>query len=252
MRKERTCWRKRIRYAMLAACIGAALFQIQGTAEEGREKDRVPPLEQGAECSLRIQLHYQDRTGQTLPIPGARIHLYQVADLTVEGGSAVYSLTPSFQDSQVVFAGMTTEESIESAKRLERSAQKNQAGLQAGISDEAGQVLFRQLKPGMYLAVQEQTVDVGEDRVRMGASLWSVPLAEYQEEAGKNQWKMDVVTQPKVTETTPAPKPEKPKGKRQPKTGDKADGWIWVGTGSLAAGVWCLRKRMEKRRRLQG
>ena len=103
------------------------------------------PNPEGA-YSLTILYTFTDES-RTIPLDGAEIKIVQVAKVSVTGGHLKY--VPLYGGS-ADYLDMTAEESEAAARRLAEKT-RNSASAFKAVSDADGSVVFRNLKPGMYL-----------------------------------------------------------------------------------------------------
>lgn len=159
--------------------------------------DQMPALEPGKNGSLSVTLSYKDKEGESIKIQGVTLTVYRVADLdVVNGGSAVYTLTDEFKNSQVDFTNMSAADSNQAAKELKSFVLANDLSGWTAVTDSKGQAVFTDLSPAMYLVVQTANADTVPAYTEMDPFLVSVPLGEIS--GSGNRWNYQVDTIPKT------------------------------------------------------
>ncbi len=152
------------------------------------------PALRGEDSTLTIETKYVNEDQVTL-ISGMEITIHKVADLRVENGRAIYTLTDNFKDADVDFRNMTVSESITAAKRLHSIVQED--GLSGtSVVSENGYARFGKVTHGMYLAVQTDAKDdaIGYTRIDPYLIMAPQPLTDI----GKNEWNYEVMSIPKM------------------------------------------------------
>jgi len=151
------------------------------------------------------------------PVPGGELTLYRVGDIAQEDGNYSFVLTDLFASSGVTLDNL---QRPETAKKLsDYAVQQGIVGETKKISKN-GKITFDELKPGLYLLVQNKAAT---GYLKLSSFLVTLPMREtdgysYHVEAG-----------PKVS-----PVPTEPTNTEQPKTGQP--GWpIWTFLCSSAA-----------------
>ena len=152
------------------------------TAASAAEISRAEAISEEEELTVSVVL-----TGEEEYTSSVLISLYQVADVTWDGGAVIYS--PLIGDAE--YAGMTAEESSDTAGEL---AETDLSGLAAvsGMTDADGEAYFTLPEPGMYLVVQD-TVNNG-----YAFAPFLVPVPQAVEEDGVYVWNYQVVCEPKA------------------------------------------------------
>lgn len=176
--------------ALLAVCLLAA-----GTAAS--EADRMPDLDQGQQGSLKLTMTYTDpnaETGNVKLMSGVTVKLAQVASLSVEGGSASYTMLEPYSSLGIDLAGMTASQSGEAAARLAELAVGSDVRSAASSSD--GTVTFAGLEPGMYLVFQDAGANTAYRVDAITTMLLSVPYPVVS--GAGNSWQYQVEAQPKT------------------------------------------------------
>ncbi|MDO4615211.1 MAG: LPXTG cell wall anchor domain-containing protein [Lachnospiraceae bacterium] len=166
------------------------------------ESDRMPALDSSAEPSLTVHMTYTDpnlETDNVKPMAGVEVKLVQVASLTVNGGSADYTLLPAYGESGVTLAGMTTSESISAAQTLKALVPDGDAD--SGLTDGDGKVTFSDLPAGMYLVYQDDGANTDYRVDEISTMLIAVPYPNVS--ADGNSWQYAVEIEPKVELTGP-------------------------------------------------
>jgi len=174
------------------------LIIILPLAAAADESDRMPDID-NIKKSLTIDFYVQNNEKE-VPISGAEISIYKVADLTCENGSAEYTLLSQYESLRkcadgrdVTFDGMTVSESTELSKKLAVLVTDAYA---VGITDIAGEYTFKDLSQGMYLVIESNAYDEAAEYEIIAPYLVSVPLAV--KDNNGNYWKNDVISQPKT------------------------------------------------------
>ena len=247
---------KRIAAILFTLCIAlwiscllpTGVMPVEAQAGEMPAEDIDPDREASLVCTLTY-------TGEeeTYPLKGARLDLYQVAELTVKGGAASYTLTDDFAESGLEFTGMTSSDSMKAAEKLAAIVkQKKLSPAASGTTNGNGEVSFSGLAPGVYLGVQKEPVTVGgKYKVTCGASLWLAPMYEMKDDESGYSWVYNMKVQPKaapeieeIPPEKPTPPPEKPKKPQNPgkprrtRTGDETPVMFYA--IMLGAAALCL------------
>ena len=163
---------------------------IRGVASEA---DRMPALDSEKEGKLAAVLVSGEAEETMIPVSGETLKLYKVAELTVDGGSAEYTLSDPFLESGITFQGMEELESNEAAREFAKLAKEKHQEAQIKVTNQTGEAVFFGLTPGMYLVMQEEH---GLTQVKMDPYLVAVPMAENIN--GKKEWNYEVITLPKT------------------------------------------------------
>ena len=179
----------------------------------------VPDLTR--EGSITVTMRYDGKA-----IAGGEITLYRVGDVQEEDGNYSFTPTADYAGSGISFDSV---QSPETAGKLAEFA--NKQGLRGNTRQIAsdGTALYQNLKPGLYLLVQNRAAKGFE---AVSPFLVTLPMLDgddyiYQVDAG-----------PKVS-PVPAEKPENPE---QPKTGQSGLP-IWTFSLSAVGLVLLLRNR---------
>lgn len=172
----------------------------------------------GELASLKVHLVYVDEEiKDSVPVTGAVIDLFKVADLVTENGAAHYNLTDAFTSSGIDFEGMTASESLDAAEKL--NALINEKSIQpiANVTtNEQGDALFTDLDPGMYLGRQRDLVQISKTKkITMEPVLWMTPMYMPNDTQDAYVWNYSPEVYPKEGEIqkiptatpTPTPKP---------------------------------------------
>lgn len=206
------------------------------------ESDRMPSLPEGP-YSLTVSLH---KTDPAVTIDGAEIAVFKAADLAVEGGSAVYTLTEAYALSGISFGGMTASESENAAEILEGLSG---AASGRGTTDTDGTAVFTGLSAGMYLVTETGKSGTAAGYESFIPFLVSVPEAV--KSADGNAWNVSVAAEPKtavkaIPTATPTPAPVGGGGSgtlANVRTGDAADPALWTLLLTASAAVLAAAKR---------
>ena len=219
--------------------------------------EKMPDL-RDEDGTLMVDVTYFDEDLE-VPITGAELTLYKVADLTVSNGYALYRLTEPFSDSGVDLGSMTAARSIEAAGILyDIVTEKNLEGKM--VVSEDGIVDFGEVSHGMYLIAQTGARDEARDYKRIDPYLVMAPqpLTDI-DETGENDWEYDVLSIPKMVEGDYEPEKKKEKekvtetekGKRaeSTKTGDETRLYVWVSLIPIALSAMILIGMLRRRSR---
>lgn len=164
------------------------------------ESDRMPDLDSSQELSLTVTMTYTDpnlETDNVIPMSGVEVRLVQVASLTVNGGSADYTLLDAYAECGIELAGMNASESAAAAEVLAALVGKNgSADGMTATTDSEGKAVFSGLEAGMYLVFQEESANAAYRVDAIVTMLISVPYP--QTEADGNSWIYTVETYPKT------------------------------------------------------
>lgn len=170
----------------------------------------VEDLDTSKSCDLTITVQYEtdenkDGKGEMKPVPGMKLLLYRVADLTVSNGGAVYQSLAPFASAGIRYEGMDASSSLKAAQKL-AGLVKDRTPDKEGTTAADGTVTFTGLEKGMYLAVQVLSQQEGQGRqVRISPCLWQVPMPQLDEAAGINRWQYQTAVFPKAGTVTPPP-----------------------------------------------
>ena len=160
--------------------------------------------------SLTVNLTYMDEEQQkTIPVTGATIDLFKVADLVVHNGAAAYVLTSEFESSGIDFEGMTASESLEAAEKLYKIIDSQSLHpFATSVSGSNGLAKFSSLNPGMYLGRQREMVKISETKkITMEPVLWMTPMYVLNETQDMYTWDYYPVVFPKEGEIERIPTP---------------------------------------------
>lgn len=178
---------------LLAVCLTVACALAS-------ESDRMPDIDSSQELSLTVTMTYTDpnlETDNVIPMSGVEVRLVQVASLTVNGGSADYTLLDAYAECGIELAGMNASESADAAEILAALVGKNgSADGMTATTDSEGKAVFSGLEAGMYLVFQEESANTAYRVDAIVTMLISVPYP--QTEADGNSWIYTVETYPKT------------------------------------------------------
>ena len=156
------------------------LVMIQPLAAVADESDRMPDIDV-IEKSLTIDFSVQNNE-KDIPISGAEISIYKVADLKCEYGSAEYTLLSQYEslkkykdNKDVTFEGMTVSESNQFSKNIAKLVTDADA---VGITDISGKYTFKGLTQGMYLIIETKAYDEADEYEIMDPYIVSVPFPQ--------------------------------------------------------------------------
>ncbi|MEE3450856.1 MAG: SpaA isopeptide-forming pilin-related protein [Acutalibacteraceae bacterium] len=174
------------------------LVMIQPLAAVADESDRMPDIDV-IEKSLTIDFSVQNNE-KDIPISGAEISIYKVADLKCEYGSAEYTLLSQYEslkkykdNKDVTFEGMTVSESNQFSKNIAKLVTDADA---VGITDISGKYTFKGLTQGMYLIIETKAYDEADEYEIMDPYIVSVPFP--QKKAEENYWEYEIISKPKT------------------------------------------------------
>jgi len=176
----------------------AVLLLFSTVIAYANESDRMPPLD-NIKKNLTIYFYVQ-HNDEEIPISGAEISIYKVADLNCNYGSADYTLFSQYSSLKkeengrdVTFDGISGTEAEKLAKQLSEIVTQPDA---IGITNAYGLCEFDDLSQGMYLIIESKSQGVADEYELFSPYLISVPLA-VKDDAG-NYWKYDVLSEPKT------------------------------------------------------
>lgn len=220
------------------------------------------------EGTLTVETKYTDEDKVT-QISGMELAIYKVADLTVDEGAPIYTLTEDFKDVDVDFSGMTAEQSIVAANLFyEKVNEKKLEGVKSESVD--GYAEFGNVSHGMYLVIQ--TGAKGQAENYNGINPYLVMAPQAVPEIGPNDWEYDVVSIPKMVLGTYEPpeeeeekeeekdevkeiyEEEKEEAKQETKvkgtnTGDYTNVYIWVAIILIAVSALVIAYILRRRSR---
>ena len=163
------------------------------------ETNFMPDIDE-SEKNLTVHFYVQ-KTGVDVPIEGAEIGIYKVAQLSCEKGSAKYTLLPEYSSvrkmengEDVTFWGISGTESENLAKRLDKLITHPE---KVNTTDRSGDCFFNGLEQGMYLVKELNAQGQAADYEYFSPYLISVPLA-VKNKTGPNNWLYDVFSEPKT------------------------------------------------------
>lgn len=189
----------------------------EGTVQSGQaDSNRMPELEAGRVCSLKLTMTYTDpnlETDVVKPISDSEVKVAQIASLTVNGGSAEYTLLDAYKETGIELEGMNAEQSNEAAGLLLPLARGQQAAngadagssasetvhaetIRQGTTGADGTAFFDNLEAGMYLVFQEPGANSGSRVDDIACFLVQVPYPVRTE--GGNTWQYAVDVYPKT------------------------------------------------------
>ena len=186
---------KRVFNALTAVFLAVSLTAAGASASEA---DRMPDLVPGQQGSLKLTLAYKDPNMETenlKTMEGVTVKLAKVADLSVEGGSAEYTMLEPYRSTGISLAGMTASESGEAALRLAAIA-GGRDDVKSADAGTDGMVTFTDLDPGMYLVFQDAGANTSYRVDAIAAMLLSIPYPVVL--SGGNSWQYQVEAQPKT------------------------------------------------------
>ena len=185
-------------YKYLCAAAAFIIIMLEPFAVNAARYDFFSDIDD-TEKSLTIHFYVQS-TGVEVPIPGAEIAVYKVAELVCEKGEVRYELLPDYDSlrniengKDVTFDGLSGTDSQKLAIDLEVYVNNPDA---VGVTDITGNCLFENIPQGMYLVRELNADDKAADCKYFSSYLVSVPLPVTYESG--NFWKYDVISEPKT------------------------------------------------------
>lgn len=187
---------KLIKIAILAMFITVVIITTVTSASA--QDDRMPNIE-GQMKSLKIEF-YIEKSGIKSPIQGAKISIYRVSDIQIQGGSAEYIVLGKYSQLKklddgrdVTFNGITVSQSQELAQQFAQVVSNPDF---TAVTDVQGECNFSNLLQGMYLIKEEAATLEAEKYEKIAPYLISVPLAEKTDDG--NHWIYSVMSAPKT------------------------------------------------------
>lgn len=204
----------------LLLVVGAALSVCAAENNSGEEnnisssekKTTLLPVEdlRDEQVILTAILAYDDEEiKETVPVVGAVIDLYKVADLVTEGGAAHYLIVDSFASTGIDFEGMTASESLEAAETINKIIlATNPIPFLTATTNEQGYAVFSDLDPGIYLGRQRDLVQISEfKKITMEPVLWMAPMYMLNSTQDGYIWNYTTEVYPKEGELERIPTP---------------------------------------------
>ena len=142
--------KRRVAVIVFLLCICLSWLPCYGQAAS--TLDAKEPISPDKDCSLTISYRYEGKNFSNHPVK-----LYKIADVSADFR---YSLTAPFADSGLILNGVQSVSQwnvIRSTLEAHILAYGVDADL-SGATDQDGQVCFRALKPGLYLAITEEVL----------------------------------------------------------------------------------------------
>ena len=196
MKPHRLCRRAA---ALLVCALLVCALSVPACADgRGIDPDR--------EGSVSMSCSYLSR-----PVSGGDMALYRVADVEQDDGSYYFRLRDDLGGERLDQKGL---DAPDLANRI-ASAPTLGAPDQTLVFDAQGKVLFRGLKPGLYLLRQNRAASGYEKMLPVLVSLpWFDPKSE------SYLYDIDATVKPETARTaTPTPPPTTPPGPKLPQTG---------------------------------
>lgn len=198
--------RKKINLKAIAAALTCSfLIASPALAEDNVwEINRMPDNTQDT-GTLTINFA-SEKGGKTVPLGGASISVYQVAQLHTHGGSADFDVLPQYV--QTAGEKIDIKDAGDSTALAEKLDKAKSKGAMSAKTDSGGTAKFSSLPAGMYLVVEEGKSGASAKYETFAPYLISVPLAE------NGKWNYNVVSAPKTTpsELVETPAPSNPGG----------------------------------------
>ena len=140
------------RVAVIVFLLCLCLSWLPCYAQAASTADAKEPISPDKDCSLTIAYRYDGQSFSNHPV-----RLYKIADVSAD---FQYTLTAPFANSGLILNGVQSVGEwnvIRSTLETHILAYGVDADL-TGVTDQDGQVCFRALKPGLYLATTEQVI----------------------------------------------------------------------------------------------
>jgi len=217
----------------------------------------VPDVKSSAKCSLTITVAAHDDSEETA-VSGEGLSIYKVASLKTSQGSAKYVLTHDFAGSGISFDGMTVEQSISYASKLQSYAVKQSiADVGEDVTGDSGTVSFSNLGVGMYLVTETGRSGAAENYSSLKPFLVMVP------QYSGSSWIYDVKAYPKTeqkktsqpatpSKTIVTKKTVRPHTSTAVKTGDTSNITLWISVMAASLIIilimLCVRALKKKRK----
>lgn len=141
---------RRVAVIVLLLCL--CLSWLPCYAQAASTADAKEPISPDKDCSLTIAYRYDGQSFSNHPVK-----LYKIADVSAD---FQYTLTVPFANSGLILNGVQSVSEwnvIRSTLETHILAYDVDADF-TGVTDQDGQVCFRALKPGLYLATTEQVI----------------------------------------------------------------------------------------------
>ena len=219
---------------MLTALVVVAFMIFGPVVASAAVNNRVPDLSDENK-SLEVFFFIQ-KNGVDTPIQGAEMGINRIASLTVEGGSAQYTVTEPYLSLQktksgldVTFDGLTFSDSVKLAATFAGIADDPQ---KTAVTDKHGKCKFTDLEEGIYLVREISAEGDAAGYKLIEPYMIAVPYPENY--SGEYVWDYEVLSEPKTvivpvdepsppepTEPEPDPSPEpepSPKPETSPET----------------------------------
>lgn len=225
-------------------------------------------------ASLTVEVEYPSKDGKSDPVPiaGAEISIYRIAELTDAGE---YQITEAYegagiQTSQLYDADASSMKAISETFSSYVKKANLSADLGPEVTGKDGKAYFGNITDlGMYLVVQTGKTKDAEKYTEIEPYLVQIPMPPLTDGSSEG-WTMDVTSYPKagdyipeepgVPTTPPVPKPPAPETPPPPdhpsltrlvKTGDDSAVLIWIVIAAGAAvalfvGVTIFRKGKDE------
>ena len=189
-----------------------------GKKDAEAEANRMPDIEDTYK-SLTINFGKDADDGSRILFPGAEFSVYKVADLTVSGGSANYTLVDPFKSLAVIdengvehtFDGLTSDKSKALAKKLADKAEASASPIGKAVTNAKGAASFTINDCAMYLAIETNKTDKAAEYETADPFLISVPEPDPE----THQWVYKVEAKPKTEVKAIAQATKKPAEKKQ-------------------------------------
>jgi hypothetical protein len=142
--------KRRVAVIVLLLCL--CLSWLPCYAQAASTADAKEPISPDKDCSLTIAYRYDGQSFSNHPV-----RLYKIADVSAD---FQYTLTAPFANSGLILNGVQSVGEwnvIRSTLETHILAYDVDADF-TGVTDQDGQVCFRALKPGLYLATTEQVI----------------------------------------------------------------------------------------------
>ena len=183
----------------IASTVAAAVFVMFCTlAAFAQSSNKMPDIDDN-ELNLTIHFYVQN-IGVDVPISGAEVAIYKVAQLECHGGSAEYALLPKYSQlriyengKDVTFDGMSVSAADAISKNLAELVEEPDF---TGVTDSSGDCVFDNIPRGMYLVRELSAKGDAEKYELISPYIISVPLGV--QDPDGNSWEYDILSQPKT------------------------------------------------------